>query len=201
MKVGVVSDTHMTRMAKSLPKALVAEFRNVDLILHLGDWVSMGIYDLLAELAPVEGIAGNNDGIEIIERFGERKLLTLEESGSEWSMVIRHTPAKERTGMRCLLLRTIRWIVFYSVIRISLYCGKRMGFCSLIQDRQRINDVRNCIPSEFWISKRVKSVPGMCSTIPKNKNNCPNDLAFAPWCTVRLKYTITLKRPKPESER
>lgn len=90
MKVGVVSDTHMTRMAKSLPKALVAEFRNVDLILHLGDWVSMGIYDLLAELAPVEGIAGNNDGIEIIERFGERKSLTLE--GVRIGMVHGHTP-------------------------------------------------------------------------------------------------------------
>lgn len=90
MKVGVVSDTHLSRMAQSLPKALVAEFRNVDLILHLGDWVSMEIYDLFAELAPVEGIAGNNDGIEIIQRFGERKILTLE--GVKIGMVHGHTP-------------------------------------------------------------------------------------------------------------
>lgn len=90
MRVGVVSDTHMTRMAKSLPQALVAEFQNVDLILHLGDWVSMEIYDLLAELAPVEGIAGNNDGMEIIQRFGERKIITLE--GVRIGMVHGHTP-------------------------------------------------------------------------------------------------------------
>jgi hypothetical protein len=90
MKVGVVSDTHMSRMAKSLPKALIAEFQHVDLILHLGDWVSMGIYDLLSELAPVEGIAGNNDGDEIIARFGERKIITLE--GIRIGMVHGHTP-------------------------------------------------------------------------------------------------------------
>lgn len=90
MKVGVVSDTHMNRMAKSLPQALIAEFRNVDMILHLGDWVSMEIYDLLAELAPVEGIAGNNDGAEIIQRFGERKIVTLE--GVRIGMVHGHTP-------------------------------------------------------------------------------------------------------------
>lgn len=90
MKIGVVSDTHMSRMAKSLPKVLVEEFRNVDLILHLGDWVSMEVYDMLTALAPVEGIAGNNDGLEIIERFGERKILTLE--GVRIGMVHGHTP-------------------------------------------------------------------------------------------------------------
>lgn len=90
MKIGVVSDTHLSSMAKTLPKALVDEFRKVDIILHLGDWVSMGIYDLLAELAPVEGIAGNNDGCEIIDRFGERKMITLE--GIRIGMVHGHTP-------------------------------------------------------------------------------------------------------------
>ncbi|MFE4710798.1 metallophosphoesterase family protein [Paenibacillus sp. NPDC056722] len=90
MKVGVVSDTHMTRMAKALPQALIAEFRKVDMILHLGDWVALEIYDMLAELAPVEGIAGNNDGPEIIERFGERKIITLE--GVRIGMIHGHTP-------------------------------------------------------------------------------------------------------------
>lgn len=90
MKIGVVSDTHMSSRAKGLPKALVEEFRKVDLILHLGDWVSLEIYDLLSQLAPVEGIAGNNDGAEIIRRFGERKLLTLE--GVRIGMIHGHAP-------------------------------------------------------------------------------------------------------------
>ncbi|WP_334072806.1 MULTISPECIES: metallophosphoesterase family protein [Paenibacillus] len=77
MKIGVVSDTHMPKKGKMLPPALIAAFRHVDLIIHLGDWTSLMVYDQLAALAPVEGIAGNNDPIEIVARFGYRKILTL----------------------------------------------------------------------------------------------------------------------------
>ncbi|WP_238655098.1 metallophosphoesterase family protein [Paenibacillus piscarius] len=90
MKIGVVSDTHLSSRAKGLPSVLMEEFRQVDIILHLGDWVSPEIYDLLAELAPVEGIAGNNDGYDIIQRFGERKIVTLE--GMRIGMVHGHAP-------------------------------------------------------------------------------------------------------------
>jgi putative phosphoesterase len=90
MKIGVVSDTHIFRAKKKLPQILVEQFRKVDLILHLGDWVVMDVYDQLAQLAPVDGIAGNNDGYEIIERFGERKLLTVE--GKRIGLIHGHTP-------------------------------------------------------------------------------------------------------------
>lgn len=90
MKVGVVSDTHLSHAAKELPRVLIEEFSKVDLILHLGDWVAMEVYDRLSRLAPVEGIAGNNDGSEIIQRFGERKIITLE--GVRIGMIHGHTP-------------------------------------------------------------------------------------------------------------
>lgn len=90
MRIGVVSDTHIFRAGKKLPQLLIEEFSKVDLILHLGDWVVMDVYDQLAQLAPVDGIAGNNDGYEIIERFGEKKLLTLE--GKQVGLIHGHTP-------------------------------------------------------------------------------------------------------------
>lgn len=90
MRVGIVSDTHMTRMSKALPQVLTKEFSKVDLILHLGDWVAMEVYEQLSALAPVEGIAGNNDGEEIIRRFGERKVIELD--GVRIGMVHGHTP-------------------------------------------------------------------------------------------------------------
>ncbi|MBP1903792.1 putative phosphoesterase [Paenibacillus turicensis] len=90
MRIGVVSDTHIFRAGKKLPQLLIEEFSKVDLILHLGDWVVMDVYDQLAQLAPVDGIAGNNDGYEIIERFGEQKLLTLE--GKKIGLIHGHTP-------------------------------------------------------------------------------------------------------------
>ncbi|MNC04283.1 phosphodiesterase [compost metagenome] len=94
MKVGVVSDTHMTRMAKKLPKALTEGLAGVELILHLGDWVDLEIVDELAKIAPVEGIAGNNDGREIVERFGEQKILTL--AGARIGMIHGHAPYSGR---------------------------------------------------------------------------------------------------------
>lgn len=90
MKIGVVSDTHLSSSVKALPRALTEALRGVDLILHLGDWVAMEVYDLLSELAPVEGIAGNNDGYEIIQRFGEQKILTLE--GLRFGLIHGHAP-------------------------------------------------------------------------------------------------------------
>lgn len=75
MLIGVVSDTHMPRMAKSLPAPLVEAFRKADLILHAGDWTDLRVLEALEKLAPVEGVAGNNDGPDIVRRFGWRKIV------------------------------------------------------------------------------------------------------------------------------
>jgi uncharacterized protein len=78
MRIGVVSDTHMPMRAKSLPQALVNGLQGVDYILHGGDWVSLHVAEELAKIAPVDGVAGNNDGDEIIARFGRQKVLTFQ---------------------------------------------------------------------------------------------------------------------------
>jgi putative phosphoesterase len=78
MRIGVVADTHVPKRAKKLPSALLEGFEGVDLILHAGDWVSLDVAKELEQLAPVDGIAGNNDGDDIRRRFGESKILQLE---------------------------------------------------------------------------------------------------------------------------
>ncbi|MBP1995285.1 metallophosphoesterase family protein [Paenibacillus eucommiae] len=78
MKIGVISDTHLTDKVIKLPDALVEGLTGVDLILHAGDWMSPRVIDLLERIAPCSGVAGNNDGQEIIERFGRKRLLTLD---------------------------------------------------------------------------------------------------------------------------
>lgn len=77
MIIGVVSDTHLREGRVKLPAKLTEAFREVDHILHLGDWMTLEVYDQLSKLAPVDGIAGNNDGYEIIERFGEKRYSPL----------------------------------------------------------------------------------------------------------------------------
>lgn len=75
MRIGVVSDTHLYKKNIYVPKALRQGLDGVDLILHAGDWIAPEMADLLQEIAPVDGVAGNNDGEEIVERFGVQKLI------------------------------------------------------------------------------------------------------------------------------
>jgi uncharacterized protein len=77
MRIGIVSDTHLYDHKPELPAALAEGLRGVDLILHAGDWIAESIADRLSEIAPVDGVAGNNDGAEIVRRFGRRKVMDL----------------------------------------------------------------------------------------------------------------------------
>jgi hypothetical protein len=77
MRIIVVSDTHMPRMAKKLPVRLVQELRNADVILHAGDWTDIAVWHQLCTFAPVVGVAGNNDGDELVSLLGYRKIIRL----------------------------------------------------------------------------------------------------------------------------
>ncbi len=59
--LGVITDTHVPQRIKSLPPRVREVFRGVDLILHAGDINSRLVLDQLAEIAPVEAVAGNAD--------------------------------------------------------------------------------------------------------------------------------------------
>jgi uncharacterized protein len=80
LRIGVVSDTHLPRFGRRLPDGLVAGLREagVEQVLHLGDWTSMLAVELLEEIAPTDGVAGNNDPPELVERFGRRKVVEID---------------------------------------------------------------------------------------------------------------------------
>jgi putative phosphoesterase len=77
MKIGVIADTHMPRRAKQFPEALIKGLQGVDMILHAGDWQTIEVYEALKRIAPVDGVAGNVDGEDIVRRFGRKKILTF----------------------------------------------------------------------------------------------------------------------------
>jgi uncharacterized protein len=77
MRIGVISDTHLSGRVEKLPDALVHGLQGVNLIIHAGDWVSPLVVDLVEQIAPCESVAGNNDGPDIMNRFGLKKLLTI----------------------------------------------------------------------------------------------------------------------------
>jgi putative phosphoesterase len=76
VKIAVVSDTHLPRFDARLAAALrrVADERP-ELILHCGDFTTMGAIAPFERIAPVEAVAGNNDGAEIVRRYGRRKIV------------------------------------------------------------------------------------------------------------------------------
>jgi putative phosphoesterase len=78
MKIIVLSDTHMPKKAKGLPNDLKNSLVDADQILHLGDWQTLNVYDELKMYAPVDGVAGNVDGEDIILYLDYKKILTYQ---------------------------------------------------------------------------------------------------------------------------
>jgi putative phosphoesterase len=80
VRIGVVSDTHLPRFGRSLPDSLLrgcAE-AGVERVIHCGDWVEPFVVDLFEAVGEVHGVAGNNDGPELVDRFGVVSVVELE---------------------------------------------------------------------------------------------------------------------------
>lgn len=61
MLIGVISDTHIPERAPKMPEIIFDVFKDVDIILHAGDLVSMDVKAQLEEIAPTRCVQGNMD--------------------------------------------------------------------------------------------------------------------------------------------
>jgi putative phosphoesterase len=78
MKIGVLSDTHMPERAKSLPAKLCAELKKCDMVIHVGDMVTMEVCGQLQKLCPnFKAVCGNMDPAPIRKQFPEREILQV----------------------------------------------------------------------------------------------------------------------------
>ncbi len=79
MKIGVLSDTHMPEKAKVLPQKLITEFKNCDMVIHVGDMVSMDVVQVLKKVCPnFKAVCGNMDSAEIKNNFPEKEIIQIE---------------------------------------------------------------------------------------------------------------------------
>ncbi len=78
MRLAVISDTHVPRFARRFP-ALVhrIDAERPDAILHCGDFTTLDLVNVFEGIAPFDAVAGNNDGPEIVTRFGRTKIVTV----------------------------------------------------------------------------------------------------------------------------
>ena len=73
MLVAVISDTHMPRGTRRLPDGFVERIRAADLLLHAGDFMTVGAMRRLERIGPpLIGVHGNVDSAEL------RRLLPAE---------------------------------------------------------------------------------------------------------------------------
>lgn len=71
MKIGVVSDTH----SKKLPQRLIDDFKQVDLIIHLGDFCEMSDYKRFSEMKPTKAVCGNMDTSEVCRVLPQKQIV------------------------------------------------------------------------------------------------------------------------------
>jgi putative phosphoesterase len=78
--IGLVSDTHLPRFGRALPRALEAGLRSagVSRILHMGDMTDAIAIPLFEAIAPLDAVAGNNDPEDVWQRYGRRKIIEID---------------------------------------------------------------------------------------------------------------------------
>ncbi len=76
MRIGVISDTHIPGVLRSLPKSVSDAFVGVDAILHAGDAVSPSVFKVLEEIAPVTAVRGNMDNLDLKWKLPSKTIFT-----------------------------------------------------------------------------------------------------------------------------
>ncbi|MFD7159460.1 metallophosphoesterase family protein [Kribbella sp. NPDC059898] len=95
MRLTLISDTHLPVRAKKLPAPVWEAVEHADVVIHAGDWVSVGLLDELeSRAARLIGCWGNNDGPELRARLPEVARVTLD--GLSVAVVHETGPAKGR---------------------------------------------------------------------------------------------------------
>jgi putative phosphoesterase len=95
MRLVLISDTHLPVRAKRLPAPVWDAVDDADVVIHAGDWVSVGLLDELeSRAARLVGCWGNNDGPELRARLPEVARVTLD--GLSVAVVHETGPAKGR---------------------------------------------------------------------------------------------------------
>ncbi|RCX11269.1 hypothetical protein DFR58_12642 [Anaerobacterium chartisolvens] len=78
MLIGVVSDTHIPKKGKTLPRQLLEGIKDAELIIHAGDVCRDYVLYQLGEIARVEAVSGNNDDEYVLGITKNKKIICEE---------------------------------------------------------------------------------------------------------------------------
>jgi putative phosphoesterase len=78
IKIGVISDTHIQDKSEHIPQVVLNAFKQVNLIIHAGDMVSLGVIDELKSVcAKVVVVVGNMDQDAVRKRYPVKQVLEI----------------------------------------------------------------------------------------------------------------------------
>lgn len=77
IKIGIISDTHISKDTYKIEEILKKYFRDVDLIIHAGDYKSIKVIETIRNVKKFVGVWGNNDGNNIRQQVREKEILKL----------------------------------------------------------------------------------------------------------------------------
>ncbi|MCJ7746381.1 MAG: metallophosphatase family protein [Desulfobacterales bacterium] len=77
MKIGVLSDTHLKEPHSEFKKVIEFHFRDVEKILHAGDFVDWSVAEYLSSLKELIAVCGNMDPPDIRKAFPHKRIIEI----------------------------------------------------------------------------------------------------------------------------
>jgi putative phosphoesterase len=76
MKIGVISDTHISQKSEHLPKKILDDFKTADIVLHAGDLIGLSVLDELKKVCKtIYAVRGNMDTQEVKQKLNEKEII------------------------------------------------------------------------------------------------------------------------------
>ncbi len=79
MKIGIISDTHVKKDIQSFANLLDTCFKEVDLIIHAGDYINADVIKLLKDYTNFIGVWGNVDESEVKGLVNEKEIISIKD--------------------------------------------------------------------------------------------------------------------------
>jgi putative phosphoesterase len=81
VKIGVISDTHIPDRAADIPKKILEDFKNADMIIHAGDFVDLSVFEKLKSLCSnIKAVWGNMDPDEVRKKLPQKEIIAIGDS-------------------------------------------------------------------------------------------------------------------------
>lgn len=77
IKIGILSDTHISKDLDKINELLKKHFCDVDAIIHAGDYKNSKVIELIKQNKKFIGVWGNNDGNAVKELVKEKEVVNI----------------------------------------------------------------------------------------------------------------------------